>query len=452
MKKILFPLLAFTPAAWGALSGAYIAQDGTQFPVADVTSALSHTEAVSAFSDYQADKGFTDFAYRITDAVEGAVFEWNTATDTMTCSSPRGSSSLPFESPSDAAIIEFQNNCFPVLSGGHATEEQQAINAVNAATTINLQLNRSTTQMSRSLQSMRTLRQNPNSSNAGGGAGDGYELVGPFGLYVNSGGTFGNVESNSTAAGFDLYTRNFNGGVDLKISDRLFTGLLFGYTSSSAEVVNSGGRLDADTFRFSPFVTLLPTENTYIDIAAGYASHDNRSKRNCAACATSANAAFRTDEYNIHTGLGYTHSFGAWSLRGYGEASAIYMDISGYQESGDASIGLLNVPNQYVTSVTSTFGTELSYAWSLPFGVITPRVTGEWVREYANDARVTQALIQGGGSTLITSNSPETDWGNIGAGVLVTLPNGLSAMFNYQSLIMSDAVNHTIEGGVRFEF
>jgi outer membrane lipase/esterase len=128
------------------------------------------------------------------------------------------------------------------------------------------------------------------------------------------------------------------------------------------------------------------------------------------------------------------------------------MDISGYQESGDARTGLLNVPNQYVTSVTSTFGTELSYAWSLPFGVVTPRVTGEWVREYANDARVTQALIQGGGSTLIVSNASETDWGNIGAGVLVTLPNGLSAMFNYQSLIMSDAVNHTIEGGVRFEF
>lgn len=62
------------------------------------------------------------------------------------------------------------------------------------------------------------------------------------------------------------------------------------------------------------------------------------------------------------------------------------------------------------------------------------------------------ATIQGGGSTLIATNSLETDWGNIGAGFLMTLPNGLSAMFNYQSLIMPDAVNHTIEGGVRFEF
>jgi outer membrane lipase/esterase len=328
-------------------------------------------------------------------------------------------------------------------------KEQQNINAVNNALTINLQLNRSTTQMSQSLNSMRDMRQN---LAKGGGAGDSYALMGPFGVYANAGGTFGKVDSKANTSGFDLYNRNFNGGIDFAVSDNFTTGFLFGYTSSSAELFSSGGRLDADIFRFSPFVTLTPTENTYIDIAAGYARHDNNSKRNCQYCPGSANATFGTDEFNILTGLGYTHSFGAWSLRGYGQASAIYLNVNGYKEMGNTQMRLLDVPDQHITSVTSTFGGELSYAWSLPFGVVTPRVTGEWVREYANDARVTQALIQGGGTTLIATNAGERDWGNVGAGFLVTLPNGLSANVGYNSLIISGASNHTIEGGLRFQF
>lgn len=323
--------------------------------------------------------------------------------------------------------------------------------AIVENTTINLQLNRSTTLVGNTLNSMRMLRANPTKRKGGGAAGD-YQFIGPFGVYVNAGGTFGNVETRSGAAGYDIYTRNFNGAVDYRFNDQLVSGFLFGYTSSSSELVNSLGRFNADTFRFSPFVSYSPTENTYIDFSAGYSSHDNRSLRNCVFCTTSATAKFRTDEFNVLTGLGYTYNTGAWSVRGYGQASAIYLDISGYQERGDIRTGLLNVSGQHVTSVTSTFGTELSYAWSLPFGVLTPRIMGEWVREYANDARITRALIQGGGSTNIATGSPETDWGNLGAGAQLTLPNGLTANFNYQSLLMSGAVNHMIEGGLRFEF
>ncbi|NJA06848.1 autotransporter outer membrane beta-barrel domain-containing protein [Methylococcaceae bacterium WWC4] len=337
---------------------------------------------------------------------------------------------------------------------GTTPQEQKSLNAVNDATTIGLQLNRSTTQISSSLQSLRHLRIDHSTAKGGGAGDDLYSMVGPFGFFVNAGGSWGHVDGNTGSAGFALYNRNFNAALDFKISERFATGILFGYTSSAAELDRAQGRFDANIFRFSPFATLTPTENTYIDLAAGYAKHDNAANRQCLTCGGGAKAQFETDEFNILAGTGYTHNIGAWSLRGYGQASTIYMNIGGYREQGllGAGSGLLTVPEQYVVSVTSTFGVELTYAWSLPFGVLTPRVNGEWVREYANDPRVTRAFTRSGLAASIVSSAAERDWGNMGAGLQLNLPNGLAANLGYQALIMSGSYNHALEGGLRWEF
>jgi uncharacterized protein YhjY with autotransporter beta-barrel domain len=356
----------------------------------------------------------------------------------------------------NSAGVQLGNNIgacygFETATTTLAPKAQHDANALTGATTVNLQLNRATTQISNALQSMRSLRNNPRASNQGGGSGDAYELMGGLGLYVNTGGTFGSIDSTANTSGYNLYTRNFNTGLDYKINERLVTGLLFGYTSSVVDISGGGGNFGADTFRVSPYISLAPTDDTYIDFSVGYAHHDNKSQRNCLLCLSSANATFGTEEYNILTGLGYTHSFGALSLRGYGQASSIYMDIGGYQETGLSTSSLLGVPTQHVLSITSTFGTELTYAWSVPFGVLIPRVSGEWVREYANNPRQFQASV-GTGSTVISTGAVSSDWGNLSAGVQMVLPNGISSLINYRSMVAQGAVNHAIEGSLRLEF
>jgi hypothetical protein len=74
------------------------------------------------------------------------------------------------------------------------------------------------------------------------------------------------------------------------------------------------------------------------------------------------------------------------------------------------------------------------------------------VREYANDPRQVQAVIQGGGSTIISAGAIGKDWANLGAGVQMVLPNGLSSLINYRSMVMQGAINHSIEGSLRLEF
>lgn len=455
MKKALFILLAmFASTVSAALNQVLIAQDGTQFPITSIVGSPTYqtdvTTAAIALDNYQTANQFDAFTLRTTDTVSGNYFD--------ILATPTGETFSCFSSAGQLLGTD-PASCYAVTPGitsnsllQAAAKDKENITALNAATTIDLQLNRSTTQISQSLQSMRSLRKHPKPSKGNGSGDDAYEMMGNFGLYANAGGTFGKVDRTTNSNGFNVYTRNFNSAVDYKINDLVVTGLLFGYTSSAVDMADNGGSFNADTFRFSPFISLSPTENTYIDIAAGYASHDNSSKRNCLLCSSTADASFRTDEFNILTGLGYTHHFDAWSLRGYGQASTIYMDIGGYTETGNSTTGLLTMPNQYVLSITSTFGTELSYAWSLPFGVLVPRISAEWVREYANDQRLIIAQLQNGGITTFQTAAAQQDWGNAAAGLQMVLPNGVSAMLNFQSLIMSGATNHTIEGGVRMEF
>ena len=455
MKKALFVLLVlFVSTVSADISQIFIAQDGTQFPIPSIAGSPTYqtdiTTAAIALDSYQTANQFDAFTLRTIDSVSGNYFD--------ILATPTGESFSCFSSAGQLLGTD-PASCYAITPGitsnsllQAAAKDKENISAINAATTINLQLNRSTTQISQSLQSMRSLRNQPKPSKGSGSGDNAYEMMGNFGLYANAGGTFGNVDSTANSNGYNIYTRNFNSAIDYKINDLIVTGMLFGYTSSAVDLDNNGGNFNADTFRFSPFVSLSPTENTYIDIAAGYASHDNNSKRNCLLCSSTADASFRTNEFNILAGLGYTHHFDAWSLRGYGQASTIYMDIGGYNETGSSATGLLTMPSQYVLSITSTFGTELSYAWSLPFGVLVPRISAEWVREYANDQRLITAQLQNGGITTIQTAAAQQDWGNAAAGLQMVLPNGVSAMLNFQSLIMSGATNHTIEGGVRMEF
>lgn len=441
--------LGLSLSAQATITGSFVSSDSRQSYVINDFSSVSLIEnAYTQLLNYQTSNNLDSENAKI--VVTDSIY---------TLEATLGGSLTCYYLGQTATSLEDCTNLTAYATGGLAAsgtspQEQQGLNAVNDATTIGLQLNRSTAQISSSLQSLRHLRVDHSTAKGGGAGDDLYSMVGPFGFFVNAGGSWGRVDGTTGSSGFALYNRNFNAALDFKISERFATGILFGYTSSAAELDHGQGRFDANIFRFSPFATLTPTENTYIDLAAGYAKHDNAASRQCLTCGGGAKAQFETDEFNILAGTGYTHNIGAWSLRGYGQASTIYMNIGGYREQGLVGVGggLLTVPEQYVVSVTSTFGVELTYAWSLPFGVLTPRVNGEWVREYANDPRVTRAFTRSGLAASIVSSAAERDWGNMGVGLQLNLPNGLAANLGYQALIMSGSYNHALEGGLRWEF
>jgi outer membrane autotransporter protein len=116
----------------------------------------------------------------------------------------------------------------------------------------------------------------------------------------------------------------------------------------------------------------------------------------------------------------------------------------------------LKVRRQTTESLTTSMGGEMSYAVSVPFGVLTPLVRFEWEHEYLEGSRlVTGTLTTDPTGTVFgtRTNSPDRDYFNLGVGLTGTFRSGVSAFFYYEALLGRERVtNHSFTAGVRFEF
>ncbi len=354
-------------------------------------------------------------------------------------------------------VPTFEANALLAVENCIGTQSfEQSANASAAAAlaqinTIDLLINRPTTQMMIDIRRFVSRKSgNPSDQEQGGGASaDDYPLAGPWGFYFQGGGSFANVNGSPGRTGFNLNNQLATGGVDYRFSDAVVTGFLFNFTGSSTALDRNAGQLDADIYRFMPFLNITPFENAYVDIVAGYSYHtysSNRSSRDLR-----ASADYSADQAIAAINLGYTYPIGALDITPFAGGSYIYTDVGGYAEQGQGN--LLRVDGRRVSSWTSSLGLQLAYAYSAPFGVLQPNLRLEWVHEFANDRRGVSVFVPAQ-SLVVTlpTAEPIRDWGNVAAGVQTILPNGIMGFVNYQAQVMSSGENHMVEGGVRLEF
>lgn len=198
----------------------------------------------------------------------------------------------------------------------------------------NFQFGRPTTQTAKNLRQMHNMKQiyegsgNPSTSSlAGGAAGaDQYKLSGDDGLFFGGGGSFGDVNTQRGMPGFNLYRRNATLGLDHRFSDKLTAGLFFNYVSSSANIAQNLGNFQSDIFRFIPTISVVPFDNAYIDLSAGYGYQQNHSH-------TNGTANFDGTEYFGSVDFGYSYNVGSWTITGYGQGSAFGMNVDSFREA-----------------------------------------------------------------------------------------------------------------------
>jgi outer membrane autotransporter protein len=137
-------------------------------------------------------------------------------------------------------------------------------------------------------------------------------------------------------------------------------------------------------------------------------------------------------------------------------------DLDGYQEnidSTDAGSGLaLSVEGQKITSFSTVLGGQVSYAISLPWGVVLPQLRLEWEHEFENDSRTIRANFledptpDDTSQIQLLTDAPDRDFFNIAAGVSAVLRRGLSAFVQYQTVIgLADVKSHHVALGLRIE-
>lgn len=115
---------------------------------------------------------------------------------------------------------------------------------------------------------------NNESGATGGGSGDEESLFsGAWGGYFQGGGSFGRIDGGNSGPGFRVNNQTATGGIDYRFSKALVTGFLFNFTGSETRFGAQTGRLGADVYRFMPFASITPFDNSYIDVMAGYSRH-----------------------------------------------------------------------------------------------------------------------------------------------------------------------------------
>lgn len=380
----------------------------------------------------------------ISSEITGNSVSYNGAVGSLFC----GSTGLSGSADETLAIYQ----CLFGAAQGALPAAQQ----INQLNFVDFQFNRPTSEMAHNLNLMRGMRMAQQKTGQeiqgtnGGASGDQYLTIGDLGLFFSAGGSFGDVNTRQSLPGYAINRRTVTVGPDLQVTDWLRTGLLFNYVSTSSDLVQGLGTFRADSFRFTPFLTFIPFENAYVDLTLGYALHDNRSERRSFGVNYEAN--YTGNEYSAALGAGYNFNWGGLSVIPYFQAAGISTELNRFREDSVNGVGI-TMGKQYRDSVTTTVGTELNYAWSTPYGVVLPRVFGEWVHEYRNSSRaITSTLGRGGFATSFVTPDPIRNWANVGFGTQFVMPNSISAFVNYSSLIIQGATNHTVEGGLRWDF
>jgi len=297
-----------------------------------------------------------------------------------------------------------------------------------------------------------------------------YGFIGPVGVSLSGGGSFGERNTAEGQTGFRLNTRQASLMIDYSFNQKWIGGFSFNYLGVDRDLRLASGSLNSDSYRFAPFLLFRPTTNSYLTLTGGYALVNYHSTRSVSSqngiTFDNATANYDADQFFVSVGGGHTFTLmDGWNLRGYARGDFADISIQSFQEkggiahSGNDSLSLaMSVNKQTIRSVTSTLGVELSHAISTRtfIPVIIPRLRAEWVHEFENNARTITAGFTGPSynptSALMAVASSVRNWANLGVGVQMLFARSIVGYINYDRLIIKHAENNIISGGIRMNF
>ena len=290
----------------------------------------------------------------------------------------------------------------------------------------------------------------------GTGASADSSPLGNLGVFANGLGTFGDQRASSREPGFDFHTAGVTAGADYRVLPQLVLGLALGYGSMKNEFDGGAGDVSAHGFSVSGYggLTLggfhLDTILTY-----GWIGYDTERNIFGPAGKVTAKGSPDGDQFAVGANTGYDFTFGPLTVGPTVRLTYVNVAVDSFTEHGAGDFDL-RVRRQTQESLTTSFGGEVSYAISVPFGVLTPLVRFEWEHEYLGGSRlVSGTLVTDSTQSLFgaRTNNPDRDYFNLGAGLTGTFRSGISAFFYYESLLGRErTTNHSFTAGVRFEF
>jgi outer membrane autotransporter protein len=294
----------------------------------------------------------------------------------------------------------------------------------------------------------------------GGASADEEGLINRWGMFVNGRVSFGDADATNRDPGFEFDTTGLTMGVDYRFNDNVILGGALNYISSGSDFDNRGGKLDTDGYGLSFYGTVYQSERSFIDavVSVGRNDYDNRRSIRFGSIDQSADSDTMGWEYSLDVGTGYEFNRGGFTAVPQARIHYTHIDIDAFQERMTSSgSGLaLDISEQSVESLRTALGTQFSYALSTSHGVYIPHLLVEWEHEFKDDSRLITARFLNDptlSSFTLKTDSPDSNFFNLGAGLTATFRGGLSGFLYYETtLSQKNFSSNSVLGGMRFEF
>jgi len=289
---------------------------------------------------------------------------------------------------------------------------------------------------------------------AGGAAGD--DLTAPLGLWFKLDTDFGGLGRSVEFSGFRYNNFGLTAGADYRISDRWIAGLAFNYQRSNARLLDERGDTNHDSYTGNIYTSYYITDSLHLEATGAYSGFDYETFRNVRGPGVAGRMTGKpgAGQYAFSAGGGYDFQIDSFLFAPYVRADYLGLDVDGYRESGGPAA--MQFEQQHIRSLTSSVGALFSKAISLPWGVLTPQLRGEWHHQFMDEGRTIHAAFVSNPATTqmtILGSSPDRDFYTLGADLSGTFAHGISAFLSYQTLLGSRSIeSHKVMLGTRLEF
>lgn len=246
-------------------------------------------------------------------------------------------------------------------------------------------------------------------------------------------------------------------GADYMLGTSGVIGGAFGYRHTFGDYDSSYGDFDTDTYTLTLYGSYYPTDQSFIDLALGVGRKDFDNEHiDEGGSASTVEGDTHGIEFSADITGGYDFSFGPFTV---GPRLGLHYNRTELNAFAETSSNPAAITNAYFDqeedSLTGTVGVQASYAISTSFGVVVPQVNAEYVREFLDDRENQTAILGCCGDAPVTFklDQPDRNHFNVGAGVVVVLPDGINPFLNYEAEIANYLEEtHTVTVGIRLGF
>jgi len=260
-------------------------------------------------------------------------------------------------------------------------------------------------------------------------------------------------------------------GADYPFSEKLVGGVALSVKNEDGDF-ESGGGFDNDTTGVFLYGSFLPAERFFADVVVGYSTIDldierkpfyeidepaNSAGRPDALTGTAKSDDAGADELTASLLVGYDYPMGRYTVGPRVGVQFKQTDFDSYSETGDSGLEL-RYGDHSIISRRIVLGLFASTAISTGSAVLVPQVTVDYINESEDDRdSITASFVEDERGNpkefKFETDEWESDWLEIGIGLVAVFPHDVQAFANFSAYAMNDLYDSwTASAGVRLAF